>query len=170
MKRSLILNLVFVLAIVSLIGAVTLIIRSNTRTPEEDWALSKIYRSEGNYPQALRCLTRAADGGITQAQYELALLYDAGDKIPENRDLAKKYMAMAVESDLPEAHYVTAVWTERGYFGAPDIRSVIRHYEYAANRGSENAMKSLIVLYGEVLSNPERQNYWLNQLKRWNNQ
>jgi len=173
MKRKILLNILAVLIFLSLLGIGYILITDWTRSPTDHLTLAHEQLALKNNRQALRHMLRAANSGLPQAQYELALLYDAGDKIPENRDLAKKYMAMALESNLPEAHYVTAVWTERGYFGAPDIPSAIQHYEQAAKKGHLNAIKTLIVLYGEgsdeLPSNPEKQQYWIKKLEKKGN-
>ena len=105
---------------------------------------------------------------LPEAQYELALLYDVGDKIPENRDKAIKLMTEAAKF-LPEAKYALAVWIERGYFGEPNQAWAVSLYEQAAHAGIRNAMKSLISIYhggyGRFPENIKEEMYWRNQLK-----
>ena len=168
MKRNILLGILAILFLLSLGTIGSILISDWLRSPEEYLTLAHKEFTLNHNQQALRHILRAAKS-LPKAQYELALLYDAGDKIPENREQAKKYMAMALQANLPEAHYVTAVWTERGYFGPPDNQQAVIHYEQAAQKGYINAIKSLIVLYGEgtddIPANPERQAYWINQLK-----
>jgi len=173
MKQKYILNGLVGLVILSLLGIGYIIARDALRTPEDYWRLAQEEMADKNYARAERYLIKAADGEIPQAQYELALMYDAGDKIPENRELAKKYMGGALKQHLPDAYYVTAVWMERGYYGAPKQEVIVRYYEYAAKHDIINAMKSLIVLYsegaGRFPDNLERKAYWMKQLEQKGN-
>lgn len=142
---------------------------------QASWKLGNLYRigADGftiNGRKAELFLEKAATFGFAPAQYELALMYDVGDKIPENREKANSWMNLAAQKGLPEALYALGVWVERGYFGNADMKKVITLYEQAAQKGHLNAMRSLIVLYGdeigEISANPERSAYWLNELKQ----
>lgn len=142
---------------------------------QASWQLGNLYRTgaEGVAPNGRRAelfLEKAASFGFAPAQYELALMYDVGDKIPENRQKANNWMNQAAQSGLPEALYGLGVWIERGHFGEPDMGKVVTLYEQAAEKGHVNAMRSLVVLYGDgiggIAPNPERSNYWLNVLKK----
>ena len=111
---------------------------------------------------------QAASLDMPAAQYELALLYDNGDKIPENRDKAINLMMKAAKT-LPEAKYALAVWIERGYLGKPNQAWAVALYEQAANAGIKNAMKSLISIYhggyGRFPDNIRREQYWRRRLR-----
>lgn len=121
-----------------------------------------------NMEKAVFYYEQAAALGSIEALYTLALLYDAGTKVPENREKAKEYMLQAAEV-MPEAQYVLAVWTERGYFGKPDLAKAVSLYEQAAHAGVENAIKSLISIYhggfGRFPQNIEKEHYWRAKLK-----
>ena len=135
--------------------------------------LAKIYYkgSKGvpqNIEKAAFYYEQAASMGLPKAQYELALLYDIGDKIPENRDKAIYYMMNAAKV-LPEAKYALAVWIERGYLGKPNKAWAVALYEQAAHAGIKNAMKSLISIYhggyGRFPDNIRREQYWRKRLE-----
>lgn len=162
MKRHLISSVILILLILSIIGVLYALIRENLRTPHSYWELAQTQLADKNYVAAVRNLTKAADGQIPDAQYQLALLYDAGDKIPENREKAIFYMKAAAQLNYRDALYVMGVWTERGYFDAPNTQQAIQYYESAAQSGHINAMKTLIVLYDNL--NPTRQQFWYQQL------
>ena len=170
MKKKFLSGFVLALCLLSLVGVGSIIVRDLVRSPDDWMTKADSQIKENNYRGALLSLTRAAKGGNARAAYKLALLYDAGDKVPENRELAITYMTDALNANLPDAFYVTAVWTERGYFGAIDINRAVALYEQAAQQGHINAMKSLIVLYGTGLdgipANPERQSYWIERLNK----
>lgn len=142
---------------------------------QASWKLGNLYRTGAdgisvNGRRAELFLEKAASLGYAPAQYELALMYDVGDKIPENRQKANDWMNLAAQMGLPEALYGLGVWIERGYFGEPDMQKVFVLYEQAAEKGHVNAMRSLIVLYGDgiagIPANPEKSVYWLGELKK----
>ena len=121
-----------------------------------------------NINKAVFYYEQAAFMKIPQAQYELALLYDVGDKIPENRDKAINLMIEAAKV-LPQAKYALAVWIERGYLGKPNQAWAVALYEQAANSGIKNAIKSLIAIYhggyGRFPDNIRREQYWRRRLE-----
>lgn len=112
----------------------------------------------------------AAEKGILPAQYQLALLYDVGDKIPENRDQAKFWMERAADGGLIDAVYALGVWHERGYYGASDLDVAVPLYERAARAGHLNAMKSLVAIYGfgygAFPDNLEKSAHWISEIRR----
>ena len=106
---------------------------------------------------------RAAKKGLPKAQYELALMFDVGDKIPENRLEANKWMEKAANAGMPEALYAMGVWTERGNFKEANLKAAINYYEQAAQKGYKNAIISLIAIYADT--NKDQQLFWINKLK-----
>ena len=122
-----------------------------------------------NPQKAESFLEKSALLGSTRAAYELALLYDVGDLIPENRDKAIIYMIQAAEAGNADALYAMGVWAERGYMDEVPFGKIVKVYEMAAEKGQINAMKSLIAIYkggyGEFPYNIERANFWIQKLK-----
>ena len=124
-----------------------------------------------DHPDYLRCgpevekhLLTKANTGDTQAMYKLALMYDVGDRIPENRKQAIYWMQKAGNANLADAHYVTAVWAERGYFGKEGEDLIIPLYTAAAEQGHLNAMKSLVNIYRDI--NKEKSQYWMKRIQQ----
>ena len=114
-------------------------------------------------PEVEKHLHNLADSGDIQAMYKLALMYDSGDRIPENRSEAIKWMQKAENANLPDAQYVTAVWAERGYFGENGSDLAIPLYTAAARQGHINAMKSLANIYHDT--DPEKSSYWMKRIQ-----
>ena len=138
------------------------------------YQLGKLYSKGGkgispDMKKAVFYYEQASSMKLPEAQYELALLYDVGDKIPENRDKAIKLMTEAAKV-LPEAKYALAVWIERGYLGEPNQAWAVSLYEQAAYAGIENAIKSLISIYhggyGRFPENIKEEIYWRNRLEK----
>ena len=118
---------------------------------------------------------KAASAGLAEAQYQLALLYDTGDKIPENRSKALLWMNEAAKQGMPDALYGLGVWIERGYMGNDiSMDKVVALYEVAAVQGQKNAMTSLVSIYasghGRFPNNVEKATYWKARLDELNQQ
>ncbi len=135
--------------------------------------VGRLYRTGGkgvpsDGRRAEMFLEQAALENVPQAQYELALMYDVGDKIPENRNKAVKWMNLAAQSGLVDALYGLGVWVERGYLGEVNMDKVIGLYEAAAMQDHILAITSLIAIYSggfnDVLRDTEKANYWINRL------
>lgn len=153
--------------IVSLIVVGGIIVRASFKTPAEYAALAQTQLRDKNYRAALKNLTKAAEGGVAESQYTLAVMYDVGDKIPENRDMALKWMQAAADQNHPNALYAMGVWMQRGYLGTYQPEDIIGLYERAATQGNINAMTGLVALYDDI--NPDRQAYWYRQLQERKN-
>lgn len=135
--------------------------------------LGSLYRKGGaNFPidgtRAEMFLEQAAVNGLSQAQYELALMYDVGDKIPANREKAIVWMNKAAQQGNIDAVYSLGVWIERGYLGIPDMSQVVTLYEQAANQGHIYAMTSLVALYSggnkNFSADKIKASYWMNKV------
>lgn len=124
------------------------------------------------HPDYVKCgpvveqdLLAKAQNGDATAAYKLALLYDVGDRVPENRERAIYWLQKAEQANLADAQYVMAVWAERGYFGAASQDLVLPMYEAAARQGHLNAMKSLANIYRET--NIEKHQFWMEKIRKY---
>ncbi len=133
-------------------------------------------RGEKNFPingkRAEMYLEQASLENLPQAQYELALMYDVGDKIPENRERAVHWMNLSAKQGYTDALYSLGVWIERGYLGKPDMSKVVVLYEKAAQQNHIYAITSLIALYSggfsEFPRDTEKATLWMNKLVELN--
>lgn len=142
---------------------------------QADVLLGQMYARGGkqfkhNGKKAEMFLEKAAVSGIPEAQYQLALLYDNGDKIPENRSKALFWMNEAARAGYTDALYGLGVWLERGYMGDKiPMDRVITLYEQAAVNGQPQAITSLIAIFAGgadgVKPDLEKAAYWTNKLK-----
>ncbi len=125
-----------------------------------------------HHPDYVRCgpiveqdLLAKAQNKDAEAAYKLALLYDTGDRVPENRQRAIYWLQKAEQANLPDAQYVMAVWSERGYFGAASADLTIPMYEAAARQGHLLAMKSLANIYRET--DLQKHQFWMNKIRSY---
>ena len=125
--------------------------------------------SKANPTDAAVYFESAANLGLKEAQYRLALLYDLGEGVPQDKRTALNWMLLAAAQGDIDAIFAAAVWLERGYSGRPELYMALNLYEDAAKAGHQNAITTLISLYAggsEVPANLDRSNYWKEQLQR----
>ena len=110
----------------------------------------------------------AANLGMKEAQYTLALLYDRGEGVPQDKQKALNWGLLAAAQGDVNALYAAAVWLERGYSGKPEPHQALNLYEHAASQGHKNSMVSLISIYSggtEIPANKSRAQYWKEKLQ-----
>ena len=123
---------------------------------------------KANPTQEAGYFENAANLGLKDAQYILALLYDRGEGVAQSKEKALDWGLLAAAQGDINATYAAAVWLERGYSGKAEPHLALTLYEYAAEKGHQNAMATLISIYSggtEIPVNIDRANYWKNQLK-----
>ena len=157
-------SLIFILILVC-IWIVALIAKKSFKEPVS--CLSpEVTTSHPDYvkcgPEVQQDLLKKAEAGDIQSMYKLALMYDTGDRIPEDRKEAIKWMRKAENMNYPDAQYVTAVWAERGYFGVTGKDLAIPLYTAAARQGHINAMKSLVNIYRTT--DKAQAKYWMKRI------
>ena len=113
-------------------------------------------------------LEKAALKGLPQAQYQLALLYDTGVQIQENRAEAVKWMEKSAKQGYVDAEYAYAVYIDRGYVEGLKSLDAISYYEKAAQKGHLSAIKGLALIYkmgaDGVAPNEEKYLFWMNKV------
>lgn len=125
-----------------------------------------------NPKKAAELFEKSAQLGYKDGQYMIALLYDRGEGVPEDKEKALDWGLLAAAQGDVDAIYATAVWLERGYKGKPEPLMALSLYEQAASKGHKNAMSSLISIYssGEanIPQNLKRADYWRSELQKAN--
>ena len=123
---------------------------------------------KANPAEAATYFESAAYLGLSEAQYSLALLYDRGEGVAQDKRKALDWSLLAAAQGNVDAMYSSAVWLERGYSGESEPYLALNLYEAAAKSGHQNSMTTLISIYAggtEIPANKERSDYWKNQLK-----
>ena len=128
-------------------------------------------QNKANPKQAAEYFEQAARLGLKQAQYQLALQYDRGEGVEQNKQKALEWVLLAAAQEDVESLYAAAVWLERGYSGKPEPYQALNFYEVAAQKGHKNAMTTLISIYAgtdAIPQNKERGLYWKQKLQQLN--
>ena len=110
-----------------------------------------------NPTKAEKAWQQAADLNHKQAAYSLALQYDTGNNIPEDKEKAIHYMQQAAKNNYPPALHALGVWIERGYLTG----NYKQLYEKAAEMGYRPAITSLIAITGG-----QEQQHWIEKLNQ----
>lgn len=64
--------------------------------------------------RALECLQKAAEGGVTEAMYQLSSLYFTGEIVPEDQVLGKRYLDASLAKNFGLAKYSVSL---RHFYG-----------------------------------------------------
>jgi len=126
-------------------------------------ALSRL--SNGQTPEGVSLLRRAANQGLAMAQYRLAKLFERGEGVPVDLAQARQWTERAAAAGNRKAMHDLGVYYARGE-GAPlDEASAFRWFGQAAELGVADSQFNLGVLYqqgrGTVANNSEAL-YWFS--------
>ncbi|MDZ4775682.1 MAG: hypothetical protein SGJ23_02740 [Alphaproteobacteria bacterium] len=121
--------------------------------------------SNGQTPEGVSLLRRAANQGLAMAQYRLAKLFERGEGVPVDLAQARQWTERAAAAGNRKAMHDLGVYYARGE-GAPlDEASAFRWFRQAAELGVADSQFNLGVLYqqgrGTVANTPEAL-YWFS--------
>lgn len=111
-------------------------------------------------------LTRAANGGLVEAQCELGDCYNCGIGVDENEEEAAKWFQKAAEQGHAEAQYRLGVWYNCGIGVDENKEEAIKWYKKAAEQGHAEAQLQLgdCYYYGSgVDENEEEAEIWYSR-------
>jgi TPR repeat protein len=104
-----------------------------------DRRADKAYR-RGDYETAARELRDLARNGEPRAQYDLALLYDKGQGVPQDDREALKWYTLAAEQGEPRAQYNLGLMYANGQGVQPDLVTAYYWISLAAAQGNQHAL------------------------------
>jgi uncharacterized protein len=104
---------------------------------------------KGVYATALRLLRPLAEQGEANAQYNLGLMFDNGQGVPQDYATAVSWYRKAAEQGHAAAQYNLGRIFANGGQGVPqDYATAASWYRKAAERGDADAQVNLGILYG----------------------
>jgi hypothetical protein len=101
----------------------------------------------GRYGDALNAWSAAAGSGNAEADFDLGLLYDLGNGVPESAETAFRWYKRAAEAGLGTAAFNVAVMYDSGRGAPPDRTQAAVWYARAAALGDRRAAFNLGQLY-----------------------
>jgi localization factor PodJL len=100
-----------------------------------------------NNEEAARWFERAANKGLTPAQFRLGSLYEKGLGVKKNLPAARDLYRAAADKGHGKAMHNLAVLYAEGIDGAADYRTAAQWFRKAADRGISDSQYNLAVLY-----------------------
>jgi TPR repeat protein len=122
------------------------------------------YKS-GDYATALREWTPLAKQGDAVARYNLGLMYDKGQGVPQNYKTAVKWYRLAAEQGCVDAQYNLGNRYAKGQGVLQDYKTAVKWYRLAAKQGNTSAQSNLGTMYDKgqgVLQDYVRAHMWFN--------
>ena len=116
---------------------------------ESMYSLANWYLSQKQNDDYIDWLTKAAEQGYAAAQYDLAVSYDEGDGIREDKAKAVKWYKEAINNGDEDAPYNLALMYDLGDYVKEDKATAFQYYQLAAERGHIKAMHNVGVAYYE---------------------
>ncbi|MGE0740622.1 MAG: hypothetical protein AB7O98_04705 [Hyphomonadaceae bacterium] len=135
--------------------------QSGDLTAQYELALQRI--GAGRPQEGVTLLRRAADRGFAMAQYRLAKLYERGEGVPTDLNIARQWTERAAAAGNRRAMHDLGVYFARGE-GAPlDEAAAFRWFRQAAELGVADSQYNLGVLYQQgrgVNASPSEALFW----------
>ena len=115
--------------------------------------------------QALADLRARAEAGEADAQFNLGVMYDNGEGVPQNYAEAMRWYRLAAEQGHAEAQGTLGIMYGTGEGVPQDYAEAVRWYELAAEQGLASAQHNLGITYanGRGVSQDDVQAHmWFN--------
>jgi localization factor PodJL len=123
----------------------------------------------GRTQDGVMMLRRAADRGLAMAQYRMAKLYERGEGVPTDLNIARQWTERAAAAGNRRAMHDLGVYFARGE-GAPlDEGAAFRWFRQAAELGVADSQYNLGVLYQQgrgVGASPSEALFWFSVAAR----
>jgi TPR repeat protein len=105
----------------------------------EDRRADKAYL-HGDYEKARTDIEFLARGGEARAQYDLGLMYDQGQGVPQSDAKAMEWYERAAQQGEPRAQYNLGLMHLNGQGVPPDLVKAYYWISLSANRGNAHAL------------------------------
>jgi hypothetical protein len=118
-----------------------------------------------DYDTALRLLRPLASRGMAEAQYNLGIMYDEGQGVPQDYTAAVMWYRLAADQGFASAQYAVGVMYYKGEGVPQDYAAAMRWYRLAADQGNAYAQFDLGAMYVNGQGVPQdyvRAHMWFN--------
>jgi TPR repeat protein len=108
-----------------------------------EWDQAKTAHERGDYAAEVAIVRPLAEKGYAFAQFNLGVLYDRGQGLPQDDALAKQWYQKAAEQGLPQAQVNLAIMYEEGQGMPVDPVRAYFWYALADSQGDGQAPQAL---------------------------
>ena len=123
----------------------------NRETPwpssTSDWRTGRVAGVTQDDGLAVRWCCRAAEQGLAEAQYNLAVLYSQGCGVARDDDQAARWYRRAADQELAEAQFAVGLLYDQGLGVTQNHAEAVRWYRRAAEQGHAAAQGNLGTMY-----------------------
>ena len=119
----------------------------------------------GDFATAFKEWTPLAEQGLAKAQFNLGVMYEYGDGVPQDYKEAVRLYRLAAEQGYARAQFNLGVMYEYGHAVPQDYTKAVRLYRLAAEQGFADAQYNLGTFYGNgtgVVQDFVYAHMWLN--------
>lgn len=120
---------------------------ANTAAAIADFSKGVAAYKRNDYVSALKEFQPLAEQGNAKAQYNLGLMYDSGEGVPQSSAKALSWYRKAAAQGHPDAQFNLAVAYKNGDGVPKDMASAVEWYRKAAEQGDALAQLSLGMAY-----------------------
>jgi len=99
--------------------------------------------NRGDYASAIKAFRTLADQGNANAQFNLAVMYEQGQGVPQSHEEALKWYRLSASHGFPEAQVMVGIMYDRGNGVARDPVEAAKWQHLAAAQGSFTAQAAL---------------------------
>ena len=120
--------------------------------------------NNGDYATALKEWKPLAEEGDVDAQYNLGVLYDKGDGVPQDYKEAVRWYKLAAEQGVAEAQFNLGNMYYDGQGVSVDYKEAVRWFTLAAEQGDVDAQYNLDLIHRKGLGVPQddEEAVWFN--------
>ena len=127
--------------------AVALLFGNTGGSWSQDFQKGYSAAQSGGFATALREWTPLAEQGNADAQYNLGVIYDTGQGVPQNNKTAVKWYRLAAEQGGSFAQLNLGVMYANGQGVPQDYKTAVKWYRLAAEQGDADAQFGLGFMY-----------------------
>ena len=109
----------------------------------------------GDYATAFREMKPLAEQGHASAQYNLGIMYEKGQGVPQDYAEAVKLFRKAAEQGHADAQYNLGLIYSNGQGVPQEYAEAVRRYRRAAEHGHANAQNNLGLIYSNGRGVPQ---------------
>ena len=127
----------------AILAAIILVLSFDAPVAAGPWEDASSAANRGDYANALRLFRPLAEQGDAHAQFNLGVMYQDGQGVPQNHAEAVKWYRLAAEQGIDRAQYNLGVMYANGRGVPQNYAEAVKWYRLAADQGHASAQNNL---------------------------
>jgi len=138
-------------AVAAISAGIVLALNLTTPAPADSLENAVEAYRRADYATALRLYRPLAEQGLAIAQFNVGLMHDVGQGVPQNSREASKWYRLAADQGRPDAQYQLG----HLHYKQDDYTEAAKWFRLAAEQGRADAQSSLGAMYAEGEAGPQ---------------